>query len=420
MSTLLLIVHQRQETDRVTKQVVCFRTSEKCDSQLAENAEGYRDQAHAHCGTISGGCQVGQSSCHKTWQLTSALTSPCTLSTSAMAEKLNEKEITEPVSLTLPDGKFNRPAHGWARQPIIDTSAINGETFNGLNRRWEYWCVLTPDHILAFSIANIDFAAPASVFVFDRKTNTCVASHAISGSQEAMVLPKNVEDGPASCKHEELEVTIDQVEGGTRLRAKIPGASFDVFAERPEGHERLAVVVPWDDVLFQYTVKDLSRPATGTVTIGDETFGLPKGESWAILDHGRGRWPHEVHWNWGASCGRLTDGRVFGMQIGDKWTDGTGSVENSFLLEKKLYKISEKLKWEYDTEDYMKPWKVSGGGLDATLTPFYDKITRIRTDRVTSNTDQAFGLFSGSFNTGSEVVHFKDIIGFAEDVTKVW
>lgn len=273
-------------------------------------------------------------------------------------------------------------------------------------------------------MANIDYYAPVSVWMYDRRTKQEIShtgvAPAAGGPTTYVNLPANVESGPATARIGELSVDIEQVEGGSRIKVVIPDGSYEVFAKRPEGHERLAVVVPWDDVLVQYTVKDTSRPAEGTVTMNGETSPIPAGESWAILDHGRGRWPADVHWNWGAGSGHAVDGRVIGIQFGDKWTDGTGSTENSFLLGTKLYKISTKVKWEYDTGDYLKPWRVSGGGLDATLTTFHNKSSRIKTEKVTNNTDQVFGTWTGTFNTGDEVVEFKDIIGFAEDVTRTW
>ena len=329
------------------------------------------------------------------------LSSPNTATTITMIEK----ELTSPVVLTTAEGKFNKAAHGWARQPIVDTTGIDGTTFTGKNRRWEYWLVMTPTHLLAFSIANIDYFAPASVWIFDRRTQKVVEAAARAKEEDAVKLPSNVEDGPASADIGDIHVNIDQVPGGTRIRASIPGASFDVMAHMPEGHERLAVVVPWDDVLFQYTVKDISRPAEGTVTIGDETFPVPKGESWAMLDHGRGRWPSNV---------------TIGLQVGDKWTDGTGSTENSFLLGTKVFKISEKLTWDYSMEDPMKPWHVHGAGLDAVLTPYYDKASAYETPEVTTRTDQCFGYWKGTFDNGEEVIEFDNLDGFAEDVTKKW
>ncbi|CAK9780576.1 glycoside hydrolase family 2 sugar binding protein [Cutaneotrichosporon oleaginosum] len=334
-----------------------------------------------------------------------------------------ETELTTPVKLTKEDGSFNRAAHGWARQPIVDTAAIDGSVLNGKNRRWEYWCVLTPTHILAFSIADIDYFAPASVWIFDRKQNKAVVNYASVGPIGSVKLSPNVEDGPHSARHSnpdgELAVDIEHLPNGTRIRASVPGGSFDVIASMPPSHERTAVVVPWSDDLFQYTLKDISRPATGSVTIGGETFPVPEG-SWAMLDHGRGRWPSKVHWNWGAGSGRLADGRVMGLQVGDKWTDGTGSTENSFLLGTRVYKISDKLTWKYDVDNWMDTWHISGGGLDATLTPFYNKASSVDTEQVKSRTDQCFGVWKGRFDTGEEMVEFEDIVGFAEDVTKTW
>src|SRR5690606_3111475 len=86
----------------------------------------------------------------------------------------------------------------------------------------------------------------------------------------------------------------DELPEGTRLRARIPGAEIDVIAALPEGHERLAVVVPWSRTRFQYTVKDVARPASGTLTLDGVTHTLAEGESWAVLDHGRGRRSDDV------------------------------------------------------------------------------------------------------------------------------
>jgi hypothetical protein len=281
---------------------------------------------------------------------------------------------------------------------------------------------MTPTHLLACTVASLDFLSSAEVWIFDRATNTPVVAGGAAAlgddGARAASLPAQVESGPATFSGA-VDVSIEQVEGGTRIRASAEGGAFDVFAARPAGHERLAVVVPWSDDLFQYTVKDVCRPASGSVTVGGVTTQLA-GESWAVLDHGRGRWPSSVKWNWGAGCGRASDGRVVGLQFGDQWTDGTGSTENSFLLDGRLFKISEKLRWEYDIKAPLERWRVHGAGLDATLTPFYNKFSQTDAKIVSSRTDQCFGMWEGTFNTGTEVVRFKDVIGFAEDVERKW
>lgn len=331
---------------------------------------------------------------------------------------MTERELTAPVSLTLPNGRVNPDAIGWARHPIVDTSGIGRG--RGRNKRWEYWGVTTPTHLLALTVSSIDYAAVHEVWVFDRATEKSWGKGATVIPPRGVELPANVESGPARARAKDLEIDIEQVEGGARLRARIPDAEFDVFAALPDGHERLAVVVPWSTTRFQYTVKDVARPASGTVTIEGVTHDVPAGESWAVLDHGRGRWPYDIRWNWGAGSGRSHD-RVIGIQVGGRWTDGTGSTENAFVVDGRLHKIHDELRWDYDIADWRRPWRVSGGGLDATLSPFYDKVTRTNLGLVAASTDQCFGHWSGTFAVpGGDTVEFDGILGWAEEVHNRW
>lgn len=329
------------------------------------------------------------------------------------------REITEPVSLTTEAGLLNRDAVGWSRRALVDTSGIDGRKAWGRNKRWEYWNVITPTHIVALTVSSLDFATVNDVWVFDRASADVIHLGKTDLGSSSVELPASVGEGPARASSGKLKIDIEEEEGGTRLRASIPGASFDIFAQRPEGHEFMAVVVPWSTKRFQYTVKDIARPASGTITIHGKEFDVPAGASWATLDHGRGRWPHDVTWNWGAGAGTV-DGRVVGLQIGDQWTDGTGSTENSFLVGTTVHKIHEKLTWSYDLDNWATPWRVTGSGLDATLTPFYNKHSAMNLGVLSSRTDQCFGYWSGTFDTGSEVIHFDGLAGFAEDVHNRW
>ena len=330
-----------------------------------------------------------------------------------------ERELTAPASLTLPNGKLNREAVGWMRQPLLDTSGIGNGRFWGRNKRWEYWNVITPTHILALTVSSIDYAAVHEVWVFDRASER-VWSKNISAIGGTATLPGSLEGGPSRARAKGLAIDIDEVEGGTRLQATIEGASFDVVAALPEGHERLGVVVPWTEVLFQYTVKDVARPASGSVTIDGETFAVPASQSWAVLDHGRGRWPYDIAWNWGGGSG-VSHGRTIGIQVGARWTAGTGSTENSFLVDGRLHKISEELTWRYDLANWREPWRITGGGLDAVFTPFYNKHSKADFVIISSRTEQCFGSWSGTFvDVSGASIPFEGIVGFAEDVHNRW
>jgi len=327
-------------------------------------------------------------------------------------------ELTAPVPLTLADGRLNRAAVGWARQPLVDTSGLGRG--RGRNKRWEYWNVTTPTHILALTVSSIDYAAVHEVWVFDRATERTWGAAVTAIPSRGVELPATLGSGPARARAKGLEIDIDEVDAGTRLRARIDGAAFDVVAALPEVHERLAVVVPWSDTRFQYTVKDVARPASGSVTLDGVTHDVPAGASWAVLDHGRGRWPYDIAWNWGAGSG-VSDGRVIGIQVGGKWTDSTGSTENAIVVDGRLHKIHDELTWEYDLASWRTPWRIAGGGLDATFAPFYDKVTRTNLAVVSARTDQCFGHWSGTFRTADgDVIAFDGILGWAEEVHNRW
>lgn len=332
-----------------------------------------------------------------------------------------ERELLAPVSLTAPDGRLNPDAIGFARSPLVDTSGVTGRRLFGRTKRWEYWNVMTPTHIVALTISSIDYAAIHEVWIFERATErVCNRSVTVIPVKD-VELPASLGASIAIARAKDLAITVTPAADAQvwRLHAEIPGAGFDITVTRPVAHECLAVVVPWSPRLFQYTVKDVALPATGTLTVDGIAHEVPAG-SWAVLDHGRGRWPYDVRWNWGAGSGLLADGRTFGIQVGGQWTDGTGSTENGVIVDGVLHKISDSVTWDYDVRAPLAPWRLTGGGLDATFVPFYDKRSATNLGVISARTDQCFGVWTGTVDTGDELVEFDGIEGFAEDVHNRW
>lgn len=331
---------------------------------------------------------------------------------------LRERELTAPVSLTLPDGRLNRGAVGWARQPLVDTTGLGRG--RGRNKRWEYWGVITPTHVVGLTVSHIDYAAVHEIWVLDRESKQTWGKNATVIPPRGVLLPAVCEGGPARAAAKDLAIALDEVDGGTRLRAIAPGVRVDLQAARPAGHERLAVVVPWSSTRFQYTVKDVARPATGTIWLDEVAHEVPAGRSWAVLDHGRGRWPYAVAWNWGAGSG-ISGGRAIGLQVGGRWTQGTGSTENAVVVDGRLHKLHGELRWDYDLDDWRRPWRVRGRGLEAELVPFRNKRTRTDLGLLSSRTDQCFGHWSGSVRTGDgQTVEFSGLLGWAEETHNRW
>lgn len=334
-----------------------------------------------------------------------------------------EREITQRVPLTTTEGELNPTAVGWSRTPLHDTSGIPARRHWGRNKRWEYWNIMTPTHIVALTVSCIDYLSLHSVWVLDRRTGAAIDSTVLAPGGRSATLPASLGDGPARARTRKVNLDIEEATDATMLRGSAPRVTFDITAERPDGHDSLGVVVPWrrgERIRhFQYTVKDVARPAHGSITIDGVRAEVPSG-SWAVLDHGRGRWPYQVWWNWAAGSGRV-DGRVIGLQLGSKWTDGSGATENAVVVDGHLSKISEELTWDYDSAEWMRPWHIHGTTADLVFTPFHNKHSRTNVLVISTRTDQLFGVWSGWVldDTGSRV-RVDGIEGWAEDVLNRW
>jgi len=327
-----------------------------------------------------------------------------------------EREITQPVDLTLPNGRLNPAAVGWTRIPLHRTDGVGRGRFGwGRNKRWEYWAVTFESHVVAVVVSDIGYAAVPSLFVLDRRSGEQITVDAIAPLGRGTMLPGTLDGGPASARTKSLQVDLDPTPEGTRVRARAGRVDLDVVAQLSPGHERLGVVVPWSDRLFQFTVKDPARPVVGRLTVDGTTYGTAEGRSWATLDHGRGRWPYAISWNWGSGSG-IVGGRTVGLQVGGRWTAGTGSTENAVVVDGRVTKISDELRWDYSPGEWMAPWRVHGGRTELTFHPEHVRRSVTQLGILASRTHQCFGTWTGHIGD----VGVDGIFGWAEDVHQRW
>jgi hypothetical protein len=378
----------------------------------------------------------------------------------------HERELTQPVALCAPGGRRLDPgARGWSRTPLHRANLRGGW---GRTKRWDYWAVLTEDLAIAVTYADVDYLGIVSVWWADLETDREGGRERVVPLARGISLPDVPGSTPLTYDAPGLDVRIeDEPDGATRLwadwreRDGAPGR-LTAVVEQPPGHESVNVVIPWSETRFQYTSKHQARPARGQLIVGDEVRhfggGLAAGEetasaapaagaggsdvareravsaaepggsdreppAWGVLDVGRGRWPYRTRWNWGGGAGRSTDGRVVGVQVGGRWTQGTGATENGVIVDGEVVKIGDELVWTYDWDEPMAPWSVRSpdGSLDLTLQPRYDRHARTQALVLATEVHQVFGRWSGRVPTtdgGSAVV--EGIVGFAEDSRSRW
>lgn len=326
-----------------------------------------------------------------------------------------EHEIIEPTDLA--HGRLLNPAAvGWTRTPLHRTR-IKGW---GRTKRWEYWGVVSDRFVVGLTVAGLDYLATAGLYVLDRSTGVETVRDGISPfarpgfGDEAGDGSVHFAAGMGATR---VGVDVADRPGATVIRVEAAGVDVALEVSRP-GHDSLGVVVPWSRHRFQYTLKDLANPVTGSISLDGITHDL--GTGWAVLDRGRGRWRYANTWNWGAGSG-VVDGSTRAIQVGGRWTDGTGSTENGILVDGRLHKISEDLEWTYDLADAAAPWHVRGERLEATLTPFHRRRAITELGVLAVRTHQAFGTWHGTgiLDDGA-TVSLDGLVGWAEESRNRW
>lgn len=315
-------------------------------------------------------------------------------------------EITELVDLCS-GGLLNRHAVGWTRSALHRTNLTSSRA-----KRWEYWGIITDDHAIGLTIADLGYAHLEQIYV----ARLADGKEWIGDSTSMGSLKPGLSDDPPpfTSTASRLSFAIEP-EGHALLSVTGKDIAAELVVE--PGGEALGVVIPWSDKKFQYTLKDLARPVRGTLTLDGETIDL---DGWAVLDRGRGIWPYSMTWNWGAGSG-IVDGSWLGLQVGGKWTDGTGLTENALFVEGIAHYIPDELDWTYDLSDPTSPWRVHGPRIDATLTPQHRRKAATNVGIISSRTFQAFGTWSGWARDSDGVRHRLDgLTGWAEEARNRW
>ena len=338
----------------------------------------------------------------------------------------HEHEITSRVALTAANQRtLNPDARGWSRQPYHDT-VMNRPW--GRRKRWDYWSIQSGDLLVSGVVANVDYLSTSDIWWHDLSTGREGGREVTKIAGKGFDLPSRFGSRPVRVEAKNYSCELfDDDSRNMHIRVQWMETSgeageLDAVITMPSGQESLNVVIPWSDRVFQYTSKHQARPVTGALRVGDSswTFG---DESWGVLDIGRGRWPFSTRWNWGGGFGYSVSGSRIGIQIGGKWTEGTGFTENGVFVDGRLSKIGRELEWTYDWDDTMKPWRVvdPDGQIDIVMTPRFDKHTKLDLKVMMRETHQVFGTWTGHVVDDDGCRHdVNSVQGFAEECRARW
>ncbi len=335
-----------------------------------------------------------------------------------------ETELTKPSLLCDSRGKLLKKSIGWSRHPL---HTCNLKRHWLRKKRWNYWCVFSDKYLFSITLANLDYLGIATAYFLEYETKKFIEQSVLMPLGRGCNLSDEV-SGDIILKNKAMNLSILNEQQGTKI--SVDSSSFgglpllaELFVKKVSQHETLNVVVPWGENQFQFTSKQFCLPAEGHVLTHGKSFDFSYEKSFAVLDFGRGVWPYSTVWNW-ASCSGTVNGHIVGLNLGGKWTDGTGMTENAIFVDGEIIKLSEDIVFSYDPHDFIKPWAIKtelSDQVNIQFFPFYERIAKIDLLILKSEDHQLFGRFSGTIITDAgKAIQFKDIIGWAEEHKARW
>src|SRR5947199_9537931 len=118
-----------------------------------------------------------------------------------------EPELTEAVELCTSDGRLNRAAVGWSRQPV-HRCALPGSW--GRRKRWDYWCIATPTHVLSVTYADVDYLGLVDVWFRDLGSGREVNRSAMVPLARGVSLPDRVAGAGMELQRRALGLAITE------------------------------------------------------------------------------------------------------------------------------------------------------------------------------------------------------------------
>lgn len=333
-----------------------------------------------------------------------------------------ERELLAATDLCDAAGRLAPAAIGWSRHPLVRAN-LRGHWPR--KKRWNFWNWISPGFVFSVTLADIDYAAFCQVTFIDFESGRTLSGTAVA-RPGTLDLPEHVE---RTVSFQSRAMTYRNATDGGDLQVTFAGRArsgeritADFVVRRPPGQESLNLVVPWSADRFQLNSKHNTMPCEGAVIVADRTYVMDPRQCHAVQDYGRGLWPYRSWWNWAVATG-VQDGVRVGVNLGARWTTGTGVNENAIFIDGRVHKVMEDVRWEYDAAEPMRPWRVRAehsGALDLVLEPIVAHRVHTGFGPLRSGGVCSFGRWRGTVRVADELHTVRDVMGWAEEFDHRW
>ena len=226
---------------------------------------------------------------------------------------------------------------------------------------------------------------------------------------------------PQSLKYEDGDLFLSISFDGDVRRLLVRSDRFDADISCHDAGDAIVTVTPFAlRGQFYYNYKKVFRDLAGHVQVNRASRALD-GETFLLLDSGRGIWPYRNRWIW-ASGATETDRGVLALNLGGGFGAEGAPTENAIFLDGRIQKLG-KVYFKFVPDDPMRLWHISDDRrrLRLTFHPTFDNYTQRNALLVRTRCHQVFGKLSGTVELeDGTVLRLTDVPFFCEHAVNRW
>lgn len=322
---------------------------------------------------------------------------------------------------------------GYSTSLILDYDRRNIKA-NALRiKEWDYYLITDGKTGLALTIADNSYMGLASISLLDFENRWEITKSLMRP------FPMGKTNFPSSSEYGDLRISRKNYElifenhGNNRL--------LTFFMDHFRGNETLrgeitlncpqtesmviATPFPQKPKAFYYNQKINCMPASGSVSLGGDSYHFSQDFAMGVLDWGRGVWPYKSTWFWSSASGRI-NGIPFGLNLGYGFGDTSAATENMLFYNGKAHKLDQvvfEIPQKENAPDYQRAWQIRDQAerLQLSFHPLLNRAAKIDFKLLCSDQQQVFGHFNGNviLDDGTKLT-LKDFFGFVEHVKNKW
>ncbi len=303
---------------------------------------------------------------------------------------------------------------GYATAPVLqyDRAAIAAP--NWRIKEWDYYLINDDSYAVAFTVSDLGYLSLASISLMDFGAGTFITKSTMGAFPMGRLgLPNTSSEGVTRFADKKAQITYEVAGGLRRLHGVFgdfkDGQPIEIEAVLSgEPQDSMVIATPWaeDPKAFYYNQKIVGMDAVGGFTVGDLHHDFREGESFGLLDWGRGVWTYDNIWYWAVAQG-WQQGHRLALNLGYGFGDTSAASENMVFVDGVAHKLgrvdfgipepnptAKRIGARYAL---MEPWHMTDdeGRFDLVFTPQIDRCDLTDLKLIVTDQHQVFGLLNG-------------------------